>query len=186
MKFICRTSIIQLSSVFLISSAVFASSNPQSNCSYGGSQSECTTYGRKPLTELELMQLGQMNAQAAAAEAQRGMAAQREAEARAAAQKIEQEAKAKWCSDTLANIPIAISRCKSDARSTYSRNLYYICRGETSRTIEGNITVYIFGGTVSSTTSCSGTYEAERDATISRCETDGLIIESAVTAQCKG
>lgn len=128
----------------------------------------------------------EMDRAAAAAEAQRGLAAQREAEAQAAAQRIEQEAKAKWCSDTLANIPIAISRCKSDARSTYSRNLYYICKGETSRTIEGNITVYIFGGTVSSTTSCSGTYEAERDATISRCETDGLIVERTVKAQCKG
>ena len=134
----------------------------------------------------------QMDSAAAAAEAQRAMQAEQAARAQQAAQnkktpaEIEKETKKKWCADTLANIPIAISKCKSEANATYSRQLYFICNGETSRTIEGGITVYIFGGTISSTTSCSAVYEAERVATRSRCETDGLIVARTVTDQCKG
>lgn len=136
--------------------------------------------------------LQQMNSAAAHAEAQRAMQAEQAARAQQAAQnkktpaEIEKETKKKWCADTLANIPIAISKCKSEANATYSRQLYFICNGETSRTVEGGITVYIFGGTISSTTSCSAVYEAERVATRSRCETDGLIVARTVTDQCKG
>lgn len=134
----------------------------------------------------------QMDSAAAAAEAQRAMQAEQAARAQQAAQnkktpaEIEKETRKKWCADTLANIPIAISKCRTEAKATFSRQMYFVCKGETSKTIEGGITVYFFGGTVSSTTSCSATYEAEREATLSRCETDGLILERTVTDQCKG
>ncbi len=160
--------IIFLITAFLISADLFAQ-NPNARCS--NDASECTGSYSKPLTETQILQLSNMNAQAAEAERQRALAAEAAAKSRQAEQnrktpaEIEKETKKKWCSDMLANIPIAISRCKSEATATYARHMALTCKGETSRTVEGGITVYIFGGTISYTTSCSEIYVAQRDAT---------------------
>jgi len=141
-----------------------------------------------------------MSAQQALAEQQRAAAAERDrlgreaylrSQAEAAAPKpktadeIEKEQKQKWCADQRANLPLAKSRCESIARGNYSGALQMTCKNEISKTIQGGINVYIFGGTVSSTTSCSATYEAIMNETIQRCETDRLAVEIALNSQCK-
>lgn len=104
---------------------------------------------------------------------------------KSAAEAMAAAVKAKWCAEQKANLPGAILQCKTDAGRVFSDALRYTCNGETSRTIQGGITVYAFGGTISSTTSCSAVYSAEMTTQQSRCESDGFKVGRALEEQCK-
>ncbi|QEI11078.1 hypothetical protein [Cellvibrio japonicus] len=96
------------------------------------------------------------------------------------------QAKIKWCAETRAKIPGARAQCRTNAFTTYSNNMNYVCGGQTSQTTSGSVSAWIFGGEVSVTMSCQVMQEAQRDATLARCESDTLKVQQAVDAQCKG
>lgn len=179
MKRICRSSIIFLSFLFIIPSAVLASSNPQSNCSYGGSESECTTYGRKPLTELELMQLAQMNAQAAAAEAQRALQAQ----AKAAAQEAERRRQAQECGSKKGSISGSLSGCKATASSTKSRT-YNNCPVETEVSTGISVGLGNINVKTSPRQTCIQNADAAFTAAVDACEANASNALAALPAYC--
>lgn len=110
------------------------STSPNSNCVY--ETSECTTYYRKPLTELQLMQLGQMNAQAAYSEYQRALAS-KTAKLRQINEQVRQsqskEARVQAClSDALANKNICITRADSSFRSNNGSCHWYSAASATA------------------------------------------------------
>jgi hypothetical protein len=99
---------------------------------------------------------------------------------------IEEEAKKRFCSEKIADIPRVVAQCKTDAHSDYSYNLGAVCQGQTSKTITGSISAWIFGGTRSTTTSCTLLERAKRDAAISKCDSDAENVRRALDKQCKG
>jgi hypothetical protein len=101
--------------------------------SYGaGAIEETITYGCAGCDQSlwEALNRAQMDLAASAAEAQRGLAAQREAEARAAAQEANRRRQAQECGQKKASISGSLSGCNAAASSVRSRT-YNSCPVET-------------------------------------------------------
>jgi hypothetical protein len=99
---------------------------------------------------------------------------------------VEAEAKKRWCAEKIADVPRFISQCKTRAHSDYSYSLGAICQGQTSQTRTASMSAWIFGGTVSTTSSCSLLELSKRDAAISKCDSDAANVRRALDKQCEG
>lgn len=125
----------------------------------------------------------QMESAAAAAEAQRALAAQQQAQARAAALEAERRRQAQECGQKKGSISGSLSGCKSTASSVKSR-AYSNCPVETEVTAGinvglGNVTV-----TTSPRKTCTENADVAYIAAIDMCEANASRALAALPSYC--